>query len=202
MSQGWIGVDFDRTLVFYDRWRGAGHVGTPILPMMNRVKIWLADGKDVRIFTARVYSDGTPERVKETYRARMAIEAFCLEHFGKILPVTCQKDFDCVSIYDDRAVQVEPNTGILIEEELAQYKDAIKANYMAWMIERLDTSQWLAPSKLRSGFIWTSDPNVALHFGRKIDAERLAERTVPTANESIEYRVTDHQWLGPRSEME
>jgi hypothetical protein len=54
MNQGWIGVDLDGTLAYYDHWRGAEHIGEPIPAMLERVKRWLADGKDVRIFTARV----------------------------------------------------------------------------------------------------------------------------------------------------
>ena len=50
---GWIGVDLDGTLAHYDEFRGDDYVGEPIEPMVERVKQWLDEGKDVRIFTAR-----------------------------------------------------------------------------------------------------------------------------------------------------
>lgn len=77
--------------------------------MVERVKGWLAEGKDVRIFTARV-GDGDQ-------RSRRYIEAWCQEHLGEVLPITCSKDYGCVCIYDDRCVQVETNTGRLIATE-------------------------------------------------------------------------------------
>ena len=58
MTNGWIGVDLDGTLAYYDQWRGALHIGEPIPLMLERVKRWLDEGKDVRIFTARVNREG------------------------------------------------------------------------------------------------------------------------------------------------
>ena len=52
--KGYIAVDLDGTLAFYDHWRGVEHVGEPIPAMVQRVRQWLSEGKDVRIFTARV----------------------------------------------------------------------------------------------------------------------------------------------------
>lgn len=102
----WVAVDLDRTLAFYDEFRGVGHIGEPIAPMVARVKKWIAEGKDVRIFTARADGGGPADK---------AIEVWCLKHLGKLLPVTATKDFEMEVMYDDRAVQVEPNTGRLIE---------------------------------------------------------------------------------------
>ena len=48
MSGGWIGVDLDGTLAYYDYWRGPEHIGEPIPAMLERVQRWLAEGKDVR----------------------------------------------------------------------------------------------------------------------------------------------------------
>ncbi|QIG69234.1 hypothetical protein EVB78_032 [Rhizobium phage RHph_N1_15] len=113
MSRGWIGVDLDGTLATYDHWRGPEHIGEPIAPIVNLVKTWLAQGKEVRIYTARV--SGTPEEVAV---AQPAIEAWCQEVIGKVLPVTCKKDYGMVFCVDDRAKQVIPNAGILLEELL------------------------------------------------------------------------------------
>lgn len=114
---GWIGVDLDGTLAEYDGWKGENHIGEPVPAMAFRVRKWLADGRDVRIFTARVSGDaqwigpvGIPEPMTKS-EARKEIEAWCLKHFGVVLPVTCQKDYAMVELWDDRAVQVVPNTG-------------------------------------------------------------------------------------------
>lgn len=108
----WIGVDFDGTLATYHKWRGAEHVGEPIMPMVERVQRWLAEGKAVRIFTARVSAPpGDERRADEAAISRMAIDQFCIEHFGKPLPITNVKDFAMVELWDDRAVTVEANTG-------------------------------------------------------------------------------------------
>jgi len=96
---GWVGVDLDGTLAHYDRWRGPNHIGVPVRRMRRRVVDWLAEGKDVRIFTARS---------EESYPA---IRAWCLRQFGRELPITNQKDYGMVELWDDRAVQVVPNTG-------------------------------------------------------------------------------------------
>ena len=109
---GWIGVDLDGTLAYYDEWRGKDHIGEPIPQMIERVKQWLADGADVRIFTARV--SGIREGVAPA-DTRKYIEDWCEKHIGQKLPVTCQKDFGMIELWDDRCVQVEQNTGKRID---------------------------------------------------------------------------------------
>lgn len=97
-GQGWIGVDLDGTLA-------QGHnisIGPPVEKMVARVKKWLDEGKEVRIVTARA-DDGEP--------MRRAIAAWCIYHIGKELPITNKKDYSMVELWDDRAVQVVPNTG-------------------------------------------------------------------------------------------
>ena len=75
---GWIAVDLDGTLAEYGGWKGPDHIGEPVPAMAFRVRQWLADGRDVRIFTARA---GVPEQVPP-------IQAWCERHFGRALPVT------------------------------------------------------------------------------------------------------------------
>lgn len=99
---GWIGVDLDGTLAVYGKWAG-GSIGEPVPAMVERVRGWLAQGVEVRIFTARV-SDGDPKTVEE-------IQAWCAQHIGRALPVTNVKDYAMHELWDDRAVQVEKNTG-------------------------------------------------------------------------------------------
>ena len=110
---GWIGVDLDGTLAIYDGWRGPGHIGDPIEPMMERVRDWIAAGQEVRIFTARA---GFPEQIPPII--------FWLEKYGlDDLKITNVKDFEMVELWDDRAIQVITNTGIPVvrptEQELA-----------------------------------------------------------------------------------
>ena len=102
----WIGVDLDGTLAFYDHWGGETEIGEPIPLMVERVKKWLKDGIDVRILTARVH----PDWPNLTQR-RKAVEDWCLKHLGKVLPLTYEKDYLMVELWDDRCVQVIPNTG-------------------------------------------------------------------------------------------
>ena len=100
----WLAVDFDGTAAHYDGWKGSEHVGEPVKPMLDRMKRWLREGEDVRIFTSRA---NDPLAVS-------AIQAWCREHLGRILPVTNEKDEYMKRIYDDRATQVQRNTGRLI----------------------------------------------------------------------------------------
>jgi hypothetical protein len=95
---GWIGVDLDGTLAKYDTWNGPIAIGDPVVPMVERVKRWLAEGRDVRIVTARVSGHGTPERDAEARAARHAVAAWCNKHIGKVLPITCCKDFQMIEV--------------------------------------------------------------------------------------------------------
>lgn len=106
MSGGWIGVDLDGTLAHYSGWKGIEHVGDPVPAMINRVRAWLASGTTVKIFTARVSVLG-----RERDEVVGHIHAWCERHGLPALDVTCVKDFGMVELWDDRAVQVIPNTG-------------------------------------------------------------------------------------------
>lgn len=116
---GWIGVDLDGTLAHYDGFKGFEHIGEPIPAMLERVKRWLAEGRDVRIFTARVdggavamaAGDAAGAQFRDVERARRIIGAWCLEHIGAALVITNVKDYAMDELWDDRAVAVEPNTG-------------------------------------------------------------------------------------------
>ena len=110
---GWIGVDLDGTLAHYDGWQGPTHIGAPVPAMLTRVKRWLSEGVDVRIFTARVSTTDNVERAA----VESAINRWCAEHLGTILPITCVKDYGMFAIYDDRAVSVIQNEGVLLASE-------------------------------------------------------------------------------------
>lgn len=106
----WIGVDLDGTLAHYDGWVSPTHIGEPVPLMVTRVQKWLSEGKEVRIFTARVYGAGRVDP-KEHVDVCVAIQEWCLRHLGVVLPMTCTKDYGMVELWDDRAVQIIPNTG-------------------------------------------------------------------------------------------
>lgn len=117
---GWIGVDLDGTLAEYNGWVGETEIGKPIPLMVARVKKWLSEGKTVKIFTARVTEgitnlDGTPH---DNSLVIKAIQDWCLEHIGQVLPITNVKDYSMIELWDDRAIQVVPNTGRSISEFL------------------------------------------------------------------------------------
>jgi hypothetical protein len=108
---GWIGVDLDGTLVVHDH--ATFHfakIGEPIPAMIRRVNIWLEEGRDVRLFTARF---GLPPSERSQFLVAWA--NFSMTHFSRILPVTDRKDFEMLELWDDRAVQVEFNTGYPLE---------------------------------------------------------------------------------------
>ena len=79
--------------------------------MVERVKEWLAEGLEVRIFTARVCEPATANH------QRFLIANWCMKHLGVTLPITHEKDYDMEVLFDDRARQVETNTGRIIGGE-------------------------------------------------------------------------------------
>lgn len=97
---GWIGVDFDGVLA--ERVPGQGsRPGKPVLPMVMRVKQWLRDGYDVRVFTVRA---NDPQQVK-------LVKKWLKDNGLGDLVVTSNKDEGLIELWDDRAVRVVRNTG-------------------------------------------------------------------------------------------
>lgn len=116
---GWIGVDLDGTLAVYDKFVDIRTIGAPIAPMVALVRQFIKDGKEVRIMTARVSLEPVVTDLHTGEKVYMsdvhkAIEQWCALNIGYKLPVTCVKDFHMEELYDDRAIQVEKNTGRLV----------------------------------------------------------------------------------------
>src|SRR5579859_7464346 len=132
-NKGWIGVDLDGTLAEYHGWHPDGGVGAPVKLMVDRVKRWLAEGANIRIFTARVSPNGrgrcdeTHDEIDAQYNI---IKAWCKEHIGVELPIVYEKDMMMIELWDDRCVQIVANTGLradgsdvrqLVYEELQKH---------------------------------------------------------------------------------
>lgn len=113
----WVGVDLDGTLAHYDgEWKGIEHIGDPIPLMVDRVKKAIADGKVVKIFTARA---ATPEAIPH-------VQKWLVEKAGlPDLEVTNAKNWGLEEIWDDLAKQVIPNTGKFLEDSLMDALDEI-----------------------------------------------------------------------------
>jgi hypothetical protein len=109
----WVGVDLDGTLANYEGWND-GQIGNPVPLMLDLVKKMIADGITVKIFTARA---ADPKMIPP-------IKAWCTENGLPDLEVTNEKDPDMIKLYDDRAVKVIPNHGVILESA-GSWKDTI-----------------------------------------------------------------------------
>ena len=129
-NSGWVGVDFDATLAHYDGWVSFEHCGNPIPLMVDRVKRLLKQGREVRIFTARIFPlntcimpdteydfsklEGDKQRIRGAISAYKAIQEWSAMHLGQVIPITNIKDYSMVMLYDDRAIGVVANAGTLV----------------------------------------------------------------------------------------
>jgi hypothetical protein len=146
-ERGWYGVDLDGTLVeYHDDWLPWNVFGRPIPAMVTRVKLWLLQGKEVRIMTARVFphihgaTGYTPPKTCLVTGHRFtipdmisAIQDLTQDIVGQRLPCTCAKDYKMLEQWDDRAVQVIPNTGKTLFEENAAIKSALAGKADPWI---------------------------------------------------------------------
>ncbi len=103
-EKGWIGVDLDGTLAFHDANSPMVRIGEPIPLMVKRVKTMIDQGLRVKIFTARAQDS---DQI-------LLIRKWLLENDLPALEITNIKDYNMVKLFDDRAVQVESNTGKLL----------------------------------------------------------------------------------------
>jgi hypothetical protein len=97
----WIGVDLDGTLARDLGSTRGDDIGSPIEPMLVRVQRWIAEGRTVKIFTARASS---PRQVA-------AIKEWLVSCGLPELEVTNVKDQRMIELWDDRCVQVTSNLG-------------------------------------------------------------------------------------------
>lgn len=97
----WIGVDLDGTLARDLGSTRGDEIGSPIEPMLVRVQKWIAEGRTVKIFTARASSPRQVAAIKEWLASCGLPE----------LEVTNVKDLHMIELWDDRCVQVTTNLG-------------------------------------------------------------------------------------------
>ncbi|HQN99307.1 MAG TPA: hypothetical protein PKU86_07625 [Bacteroidales bacterium] len=71
--------------------------------MVKRVNNWIAEGKNIKIFTARVTHENEAIRYIHEWLVVQGLPA---------LEVTNVKDFDMIELCDDRCVGVITNMGI------------------------------------------------------------------------------------------
>lgn len=96
----WWGVDLDATLAVWTKW--GDPIGAPIPKMLARVYQWRAEGKVVKLFTARWSERETQEPLIRAWLKPLGLED---------MEITNVKDLQMIELWDDRAVQLIPNTG-------------------------------------------------------------------------------------------
>ena len=144
-GKGWYGFDLDGTLAKYDGWKGIDHIGEPVKPMVELIKRMHDEGKVVKIVTSRVSPRKNPEWRFNPYRRRPEyasgdgpvdaergvlwafynrkewgatefVADWCQHYLGFIPEIVYRKDLLMLELYDDRAKQVVPNEGWLVED--------------------------------------------------------------------------------------
>lgn len=145
-GQGWYGFDLDGTLAVYDHWRGIDHIGAPVAKTVRLMKRMHEDRLRVKILTARVSPRTNPETMANPYlenrwciespddmpwalnpkvwTAREFVQDWCWRVLGFVPEITHEKDHLMLNLFDDRVVQVEPNTGWILGRmppELVKY---------------------------------------------------------------------------------
>ena len=89
-GKGWYGFDLDGTLAKYDKWEGIDHIGEPVKPMVDLIKKMHAEGKVVKILTARVshrHNVNTdpslgPDGPKDIYDGEQSVSTFARHDDG------------------------------------------------------------------------------------------------------------------------
>ena len=130
LGEAHICVDLDGTLAVEGTVRFTD-IGPPVPAMLARVKDWIRAGIRVKIFTARAdgLNDGVPDPAFEADQVRRITDWCNIYglHYpdGTSLEVTCRKDMNTVSLWDNRAVSVQTNTGWV--EDANRYRSSYGA---------------------------------------------------------------------------
>ncbi len=100
----WTGVDLDGTLAFHEPGDSIAEIGEPVPAMIERVRQMINNGERIKIFTARACDPGQAALIRKWLKRQGLPD----------LEITNTKDYNMVRLFDDRAIQVEANTGRLI----------------------------------------------------------------------------------------
>lgn len=104
-TQSWVGVGLDGVLAQRGDAGLAGEIGPPIPDMVSRVKDWVKyKHLRVRVLTPRAATEEGANQV------RIWLEENNLSY----LEFTSQKDLHMVEFWDDQAVQVISNLGVVV----------------------------------------------------------------------------------------
>lgn len=102
-----IAIDLDGTLATYYGWEGTGVIGD-IVPSIKKLIFDLIDeGEEVEIFTARA----------DDLNEVLAIKKWLKENKLPNLEITNIKKKKFKKFYDDRAITVMKNTGVILTKE-------------------------------------------------------------------------------------
>lgn len=152
---GWHGFNLDGTLAVYKGWEGIDHIGEPVKPMVNRIKMLHKEGKVVKIVTPRVapkavtetkpnpycdayrknFEDGDvilrtikrcPWITKSEWTAIDFVRDWCDNHLGFVPEITHETDSLMLELYSCCVKQVFPNEGTLVEDVLHDVKKSCK----------------------------------------------------------------------------
>ena len=111
---GWLGVDLDGTIAQWESGQGIDRIGNPIIgACWWRLLREIDGGREVRIMTARVSTEG--HGAEEAQAQRQLIQDWLEAHGLPRLAVTCEKDQHMEELWDDRARQIQMNTGAFVE---------------------------------------------------------------------------------------
>jgi hypothetical protein len=121
-GKGVILVDLDGTLAHYDGWKGEEHIGDPIPEMVNKIKQDHSEGYRLKIFTARVCNhvhwvsliDNKDLKRNYSIVLEWLKKHNIIQFLDKNEPIAITKNWEVVEIWDDRAKQIELNTGRFI----------------------------------------------------------------------------------------
>ncbi|MCF8044602.1 MAG: hypothetical protein K9J83_01985 [Desulfarculaceae bacterium] len=100
----WTGVDLDGTLAYHEPGDSIVEIGEPVPAMMERVRKMIDNGERIKIFTARACDPGQAALIRKWLKRQGLPD----------LEITNIKDYNMIRLFDDRAIQVEANTGRLI----------------------------------------------------------------------------------------
>ena len=161
-ATGTIAVDLDGTLAKDDGWKGIEHIGEPVPAMLDRVKEWISNGKNVVIFTARANDS----------KAIPYIEKWLEENGIGGLKITNVKTGDIDEIWDNIAVRVETNTGKRIAKFMDNQPTAEAVEPTVEAVEAVT----LEPVIEQEPALEISQPEASVDFSAKLtEANALAD---------------------------